>query len=403
MPEAGNEPFSTGRVLPYTRQCLSRQDIEAVVNVLSSPWLTQGPEVARLERAVATYCGAEYAVAVSSGTAALHLACLALDLGPGDRLWTSPLTFVASANCGRYCGATVEFVDIDARHYNLSIAALAAGLERAEQQGTLPKVVVAVHFAGQSVDMMPLQELGCRYGFSVIEDATHALGGRYRGEAVGSCRFSDLAVFSFHPAKAIAGGEGGMIVTNRADLYERLMRLRSHGIVRDRSSMAKTDAPDWYYEQRDLGFNYRLSDLHAALACSQLGRLDEFVVRRRERVQRYQEALADLPLIRPWQSGLDESAWHLYVIQVDEARTRCRRDRLYQALVGAGIMANVHYIPVHLHPYYRAQGWGPGDFPEAESYYRRALTLPLFPAMTDADQNRVIAVLRETLNTTPAA
>lgn len=379
-------------MIPYGRQSISEEDIAAVVDVLRSDWLTQGPAITRFEEAVAGYCGVKHGVAVSNATAGLHLACLALGLGPGDLLWTSPITFVASANCGRYCGADVDFVDIDPRTYNISVTALREKLERAER---LPKVVVAVHFSGQSCEMAEIQALSRQYGFHVIEDAAHAIGAQYRDTQVGSCRYSDITVFSFHPVKVITTGEGGMVMTNSDELRQRLVELRSHGISRDPQRMRGGSEGGWYYQQLDLGYNFRMTDLQAALGWSQLQRLDEFVARRRELAQRYDAALAALPLTRPWQHSDSSSAWHLYVIRLDPPQSR---RQLYDKFIQAGIHVNVHYIPVHLQPYYRDLGFNPGDFPEAERYYSETLTLPLFPALSDSDQQQVIDVLHEALS-----
>jgi UDP-4-amino-4,6-dideoxy-N-acetyl-beta-L-altrosamine transaminase len=383
-------------MIPYGRQDISEEDIQAVAAVLRSDWLTQGPAVERFEQEVARYCGAKYAVAVSSATAALHIACLAAGLKPGDNLWTSPNTFVASANCGLYCGANPGFVDIDPRTYNLSADALEEKLVQAEKQGGLPKIVVPVHFAGQSCEMARIAELGQRYGFAVVEDASHAIGGRYRDTAVGSCAFSDMTVFSFHPVKIITTGEGGMILTNRQELYEKLLRLRSHGITRDPRLMDGAPDGPWYYQQIDLGFNYRITDIQAGLGASQMRRLDEFVARRRYLGERYDALLRDLPLTLPWQHPEANSARHLYVIALKEASGDKRR-QVFDELRAKGIGVNVHYIPVHTQPYYRTLGFLPGDFPEAENYYARAISLPLYPGLSEADQDFVVAALKQVL------
>lgn len=385
-------------MIPYGRQDISAADIAAVVETLQSDWLTQGPAIERFEQAVADYCGARYAVAVCNATAALHLAGLAAGLGPGDMLWTSPNTFVASANCGLYCGATVDFVDIDPASYNLSISALEQKLDSAQRNGKLPKIVIPVHFAGQSCDMDAIAALSRRYGFSVIEDASHAIGGRYRDTIVGSCAFSDMTVFSFHPVKIITTGEGGMILTNREDLYEKLKRLRSHGITRDARFMRGEPDGPWYYQQIDLGFNYRMTDIQAALGTSQLTRLDEFVQRRHELAARYQNLLADLPLTLPWQHPDTRSAYHLYVIRLQLDRISKSHRQVFEELRQAGIGVNLHYIPVHLQPYYHQLGFRPGDFPEAEKYYGEAISLPLYPGLDEADQDNVAAALRNILS-----
>lgn len=387
----------TTQPIPYGRQSISESDIQAVVDVLHSDWLTQGPAVERFEQAVAAYCGAKYAVAVNSATSALHIACLAAGLGEGNTLWTSPNTFVASANCGLYCKADVDFVDINPATYNLSVDDLEEKLMQARGKGTLPKVVIPVHFAGQSCNMERIAALSCEYGFTVIEDASHAIGGKYRDTPVGGCRFSDMTVLSFHPVKIITTGEGGMVLTNRQDLYEHLIRLRSHGITRDPVLMAEESHGPWYYQQIELGFNYRITDIQAALGLSQMQRLDEFVARRHEIAERYNRALADLSLVLPFQHPDSYSAFHLYVIRLRPEKLRKGRREVFECLRQRGILVNVHYIPVHTQPYYRALGFGDGDFPEAEAYYREAITLPLYAGLSVDDQNRVINALREIL------
>lgn len=384
-------------MIPYGRQSLSEADIAAVVEVLRSDWLTQGPAVTRFEEAVAAYCGARHGVAVANATAGLHLACLALGLGPGDLLWTSPITFVASANCGRYCGADVDFVDIDPHSYNMSVVALREKLLHAKAAGRLPKIVVAVHFSGQCCELAEMRELSQQYGFYLIEDAAHAIGASYRGSKIGSGQYSDITVFSFHPVKVITTGEGGMVMTNSKAIQQRLVELRSHGISRDPARMREESEGGWYYQQLDLGYNFRMTDIQAALGWSQLQRLDQFVARRRELAQRYNAALTDLPVVLPWQHSDSHSAWHLYVINLNTLFSPLRRRQLYERLWQAGIGVNVHYIPVHLQPYYRDLGFAAGDFPEAERYYSAALTLPLFPAMSDKEQEQVIELLHKEL------
>jgi UDP-4-amino-4,6-dideoxy-N-acetyl-beta-L-altrosamine transaminase len=379
--------------IPYARQSISDPDIEAVVQILQSDWLTQGPLVERFEKAVAQYCGAHYAVAVNSGTSALHIACLAAGLGPGDTLWTSPNTFVASANCALYCGALVDFIDIDPRTLNLSLSALEDKLKTSKAMGKLPKVLIPVHFAGQSCDMSEISDLAGRFGLTVIEDASHAIGGRYHGSPIGNCAFSDLTVFSFHPVKIITTGEGGMVLTNREDLYRKLIRLRSHGITRDPSLMdGESDGP-WYYQQIELGFNYRMTDMQAALGASQLLRIDEFVQRRHVLANRYGDFLKELPVTLPWQHPDCYSAYHLYVIRLELEKFGKTRRRVFEEMRKAGIHVHVHYIPVHTQPYYRALGFRPGDFPVAERYYEEALTLPMYSALTDEGQDKVIQAL----------
>jgi UDP-4-amino-4,6-dideoxy-N-acetyl-beta-L-altrosamine transaminase len=385
-------------MIPYGRQNLDDQDIEAVVRTLRSDWLTQGPAVGEFERAVSAQTGAAHAVAVNSATSALHLACLALELGPGDRLWTSPNTYVASANCARYCGAQVDFVDIDPRTYNLSTIGLAEKLAQAERLGSLPKVVVPVHFAGQSCDMAEIQGLARRYGFKVIEDASHAIGGSHRGSAIGSCLHSDITVFSFHPVKIITTAEGGMALTNSPELDARLRSLRSHGVTRDPSKMQEVAHGPWYYEQIDLGFNYRMTDMQAALGLSQHRRLEEFVRRRREIARLYDESLAGLPLVLPFQRPDSTSAFHLYVIQIDPNGCDIPRRTLFERLRAADIGVSVHYIPVYTQPYYRRLGFRAGTCPMAESYYSQAISLPMYVGLTDRDIEYVVNTLRKSLS-----
>ncbi|MBD2464244.1 UDP-4-amino-4,6-dideoxy-N-acetyl-beta-L-altrosamine transaminase [Oscillatoria sp. FACHB-1407] len=383
--------------IPYGRQDITQQDIDAVVEVLQSDWITQGPTIDRFEQAVASYCGVRYAVAVANATAALHIACLAAELGTGDALWTSPNTFVASANCGLYCGSNVDFVDIDPHTYNVSVAELERKLQWAERQGCLPKIVIPVHLAGQSCEMEAIASLARQYGFCVIEDASHAIGGRYRQQPIGSCQFSDMAVFSFHPVKIITTGEGGMVLTNRDDLYEKLIRLRTHGITRDPDLMQGDSHGPWYYQQIELGFNYRMTDIQAALGLSQLQRLDEFVQRRRFLADRYNQLLQDLPLTLPWQHPDTESSYHLYVIRLKLDKIEKTHRQIFEALRHYHIGVNLHYIPVHTQPYYQQLGFLWGDFPEAERYYQEAISLPIYYGLTGEDQDRVVAVLREVL------
>jgi UDP-4-amino-4,6-dideoxy-N-acetyl-beta-L-altrosamine transaminase len=383
--------------IPYGRQSISQEDIEAVVEVLQSDWITQGPAIERFENTVAEYCGVKFAIAVSSATAALHLACLALDLKEGDRLWTSPNTFVASANCGRYCGASVDFVDIDSKTFNIDSIELERKLAEADRDGGLPSVLVPVHFAGQSCEMEKIAQLSKQYGFRVIEDASHAIGGRYQNKPIGCCEFSDMAVFSFHPVKIITTGEGGMILTNKEELYEKLIRLRSHGITRNTVLMVSSSDEPWYYQQLELGFNYRITDFQAALGWSQMQRLDDFVKRRHELVERYNVELQDLPLTTPYQHPGTYPSWHLYVIRLQPDRLARSRREVFEALRTTGIGVNVHYIPVHTQPYYQQLGFQEGDFPESERYYQEAISLPLYYDLTKNDQDRVIALLREIL------
>jgi len=381
-------------MIPYGRQDISETDIQAVVDVLRSDFLTQGPAVPAFEKAVADYCGAGHAVTVNSATSALHIACLALGVGKGDIVWTSPITFVASANCALYCGADVDFVDIDPRTYNLSTERLAEKLAQAEKSGRLPKVVIPVHLCGQPCDMAGIHALSQRYGFKIIEDASHAIGGKYKGEPIGNCRYSDITVFSFHPVKIITTGEGGMALTNNENLAKRMQLLRSHGITREAGEM--THAPDgpWYYQQIELGFNYRMTDIQAALGLSQMRRLDEFVAKRHAIAKRYEQLLADLPVITPWQNADSYSGLHLYVIRLRLAEIGKTHRQVFEALRAAGIGVNLHYIPVYRQPYYEDMGFKAGYCPEAERYYAEAISLPMYPNLTEAQQDKVIESLR---------
>ena len=383
--------------IPYGKQNINQQDIDAVIAVLKSDWLTQGPMIERFEQAVAAYCQVSYAVAVSSATAALHLSCLALNLESGDRFWTSPNTFVASANCGLYCGAKVDFVDIDPVTYNLSIDELEKKLILAEKNNYLPKVIIPVHLAGQSCEMDRIYALSKRYGFKIIEDASHAIGGRYKNKFIGCCEFSDLAVFSFHPVKIITTGEGGMILTNQEILYEKLMRLRTNGITSNPELMTKESRGSWYYEQLELGFNYRMTDIQAALGLSQMNRLDEFVERRKFLANRYNELLQDLPLILPWQHPDTDSSWHLYVIRLKLDKINKSHRQVFEELRQAGIGVNLHYIPVHIQPYYQQLGFKEGYFINSESYYQEVFSIPLYYGLEEENQNRVLDSLRECL------
>lgn len=382
-------------MIPYGRQEITESDIEAVVEVLRSDLITQGPVVPQFEKAVAGYCGARRTVAVNSGTSALHLACRVLDIGPGDTVWTSPITFVASANCARYCGADVDFVDIDPATFNLCPKRLAEKLEKAERAGKLPKAVIPVHFAGLPCDLAAIQELAEHYGFAIIEDASHAIGARYRDEPVGNCRYSDITVFSFHPVKIITSAEGGMAVTNRADLAERMERLRSHGITRSSELMTKVPDGPWYYQQIELGYNYRMTELQAALGVSQLQRLDTYVCQRHNVAGFYDTALSGQPLTVQHHPEDTYSAYHLYVIRVSAQDHRS----IFEFLRTSGIGVNLHYIPVHLQPDYQRFGFREGDYPAAESYYSEAITLPLFPSMNDEDKQGVVHAVKEAMTT----
>ncbi len=378
----------------YGRQNVTEQDIKAVEEVLRSDFLTQGPVIERFEQRVANYCGAKYAVAVTNATSALHIACKAAGLARGDTLWTSPITFVASANCGRYCGAQVDFVDIDDVTYNMSVDEL----EKKLMGGEYPKVVVPVHLAGQSCDMEKIYVLSKKYNFTVLEDASHALGATYKDTRVGSCRYSDMTVFSFHPVKIITTGEGGMVLTNNRELYEKLVLYRSHGITRDVRKMTKEADGPWYYQQIELGYNYRMTDIQAALGCSQMERLDTFVARRRQLAQRYDELLADLPIRIPKQSADTNSSWHIYAVRLDKTCTSKSKAEIFEEMKKRGVTLNLHYIPVHLQPYYQALGFQQGDFPASERYYEEAFTLPLYYELKDEQQNQIVRALREVLS-----
>ena len=383
-------------MIAYGRQDITQADIDAVVSVLQSDLLTQGPQVPAFEQAVATHCQLPYAVAVNSATSGLHIACLALGLKPGDRLWTSPITFVASANCALYCGAQVDFVDIDFRTGNMCVADLAERLARAEREGRLPKIVVPVHFGGQPCDMVQIHQLSQRYGFKIIEDASHAIGATYLGEPVGNCHYSDCTVFSFHPVKIVTTAEGGVVTTRSKEVFDKLERLRSHGITRDPAQFVEVSHGPWYYEQVDLGFNYRMTELQAVLGVSQMGRLRNYIRVRTRLAQHYQAALSDLPLTPLRLFSGRTSAWHLYVVRVDESSPLGRQE-LFGLLRAAGIGVNVHYIPVHLQPHYRKLGFTGGDFPAAERFYKHALTLPLHPRLSDADLAHVTGTLQQYL------
>lgn len=408
-------------MIPYGRQAISEADISAVEDVLRSDFLTQGPSVPRFERAVASYCSASHSVAVNSATSALHVACLALDLGPGDWLWTSPNTFVASANCALYCGAKVDFVDIDPSTYNMSVEALELKLVQAASDGRLPKILIPVHFAGQPCEMPAIHKLSQQYGFKIIEDASHAIGASYAKTnpfvdvelhsdgasplgateqfKVGSCIHSDITVFSFHPVKIITSGEGGMALTKCEEIATRMRQLRTHGITNDKNLMyARPEEEIWNYQQVDLGFNYRMTDIQGALGLSQMSRLDEYIARRHEIARRYDADLAKFPVTVPWQSSHVYSSYHLYPICVSQAETKKTQRQIYDALWESGIAANLHYIPVHRQPYYENMGFKKGDFPNSEQFHREVISLPMFPTLTDCEQDAVINALMRSLN-----
>ncbi len=376
-------------MIPYGRQRISAADIDAVTDALQSPLITQGPRVVAFEQAIADYCQAPYGVALSSATAALHVACLALNVGPDDLVWTVPNTFVASANCARYCGATVDFVDIDPRTGNLCVQALATKLELAKQQGQLPKVIIPVHFAGASCDMKAIAALTEPLAIHIIEDASHAIGGRYENLPVGACTYSDFTVFSFHPVKIITTGEGGVLTTRHLALAERAQALRSHGITRDPARMENNTPEPWYYEQQALGFNYRMTDLQAALGLSQLGQLDAFVDIRNELAKRYQAAFNESKVVTLDVAEHVYSSYHLFVIQVPAEL----RLQIFKDLRAVGIGVNVHYIPVHWQPDFRQFGFTRGQFPQSEFYYSQAITLPLYVDLSPSEQKHIIDTL----------
>ncbi len=387
-------------MIPYGRQDINQADIDAVVEVLRSDFLTQGPVVPAFESAVSSYCGAQHGIAFNSATSALHVACLALGVGKGDRVWTTPTTFVASANCALYCGAEVDFVDIDPQSYNLSVERLEEKLAQARKNGSLPKVLIPVHLCGQPCDMAAIHELSRQYGFRIIEDASHAIGGRYRNESIGNGRYSDITVFSFHPVKIITSGEGGMALTNDAHLARRMRLLRSHGITSDAAEMQpRVPEEMWNYQQIDLGYNYRMTDIHAALGLSQMRRLDEFVASRHAIAKRYDRMLSSLPLVTPWQHPDSYSAYHLYVIRLKLGEIRKTHREVYGTLHGADIRVNLHYIPVYRQPYYEQLGFPQGYCPQAEQYHLEAISIPIYSSLTPAQQDSVVAALAKATGT----
>ncbi len=379
--------------IPYGRQNISDADIDAVAEVLRSEFLTQGPCVPKFEELVARTCDVGYAVATNSATSALHLACLALGVGSGDRVWTSAITFVASANCAKYCGASVDFVDIDPATYTMSVSHLEQKLEEASRIGLLPKVVIPVHLAGQSCDMKSISGLASKYGFYVLEDASHAIGASYKGFPVGSCEYSSIAVFSFHPVKIVTTGEGGVATTNDPSLAEKMAMLRSHGIIRDPQKMNERPHGPWYYQQVELGFNYRLTDIAGALGSSQMVNLSRFVEERHEIARRYDDMLEGLPVVTPWQHPEARSSFHLYIIRLDQTVRGFSQKESFERMRANGVSVNLHYMPVYRHPYYASLGYRRGDYPESERYYSEAMSLPIYPGLSEAQQSEVVRVL----------
>lgn len=384
-------------MIPYGKQEINQQDIDSVIDVLTSDFLTQGPQVPAFEKALTEHTGVSHAIAVNSATSALHIACLALGLSEGDWLWTSPVTFVASANCGLYCGAKVDFVDIDPKTYNMCPIKLEEKLIEAHKQNRLPKVIIPVHLCGQPCDMEAIRKLSHKYGFKIIEDASHAIGGKYHNKPVGNCEFSDITIFSFHPVKIVTTAEGGAALTNNTELANKMMLLRSHGITRDNELMTEESHGAWYYQQIDLGFNYRMTELQAALGVSQMQRLEEFVSARHRLAERYNDLLAGLPLELPYQLEGTYSGLHLYVIKLKLQEINYTHKEIFERLRDNGIGVNLHYIPVHTQPYYKSLGFKEGDFPESEKYYKEAISLPMFHRLTDAEQDFVVNTIRDIL------
>lgn len=384
-------------MIPYGKQSISKADIDYVVKVLKSDFLTQGPMVPKFEKKLTNSTKAPYALAINSATSGLHIACLALGVSPGDYVWTSPISFVASSNCALYCGANIDFVDIDPNTFNMSPTRLKEKLLKAKKNGTLPKVVIPVHLTGQSCQMNEIYKLGQEYGFSIIEDASHCIGARYNGKPVGSCEFSDITVFSFHPVKIITTAEGGACLTKCSELASKMTLLRSHGITRSQELMNEESHGGWYYQQIELGFNYRMTELQAALGVSQMDRLESFITRRHQLARRYNTLLSDLPLRLPYQHPDSNSSWHLYVIQPDFDKIKKSHKQIFSDLRKSGLGVNLHYIPIHMQPYYKNLGFNKGDFPKAEEYYNKSISIPLFHSMTNSQQDEVALILRNIL------
>ncbi len=383
--------------IPYGRQHINQDDINSVIEVLKSDFLTQGHIVGKFEQAVCEYCNVKFGVATNSATSALHIACLALNVSVVDYVWTSPITFVASANCAVYCGAKIDFVDIDPKTYNISVSKLEQKLINAKKNNCLPKVVIPVHFSGQPCDMEAIYQLSKEYGFKIIEDASHAIGAKYKGVPVGSCTYSDITVFSFHPVKIITTGEGGMAVTNNIQLFAQMQRLRSHGITRDPSEMSHAPDGPWYYQQIDLGYNYRMSDIHAALGLSQIKRLDEFIERRHQIAKLYNELLKNSNYEIPYQASDSFSSFHLYVIQIKNSKIINHKE-VFENLRMNGILVNLHYIPVYHHPFYKSQGFDPSSFIESENYYLKSISLPIYFDLTDNEIKMIVSKLDSPIN-----
>lgn len=384
-------------MIPYGKQTITQSDIDILIDVLRSDFLTQGPKVPEFETLIKKYCGAKYGVAVNSATSALHIACLAIGLKRNDYLWTTPNTFVASANCGLYCGANIDFVDIDYKTLNMSVEALEKKLIEAKATKKLPKIVIPVHFAGEPCDMKRIHELSLEFGFKIIEDASHAIGAEYLGQKVGGCNYSDITIFSFHPVKIITTAEGGLATTNNENLACKMNLFRSHGITKDPSLFTSVADGSWFYQQVTLGYNYRMTDLHAALGISQMNSLESFIKKRHNMAAKYDEALDDFPVIIPFRNPESRSSLHLYTIQIKSNKIKKNRAEIFDDLRRNDIGVNVHYIPIHTHPYFKSMGFSIGDFPIAENYYKNTITLPLFPSMLDIEQDQVIMVLRKAL------
>tara|TARA_B110000977_G_scaffold201788_1_gene298645 strand:+ start:4659 stop:5819 length:1161 start_codon:yes stop_codon:yes gene_type:complete len=384
-------------MIPYGKQNINQQDIDSVLEVLKSDFLTQGPKVPEFEESLSSHSGAKFAFAVNSATSALHVSCLALGLQEGDWLWTSPITFVASANAGLYCGANIDFVDIDPSTYNMCPQKLEEKLKAAKLKKTLPKILIPVHLAGQSCDMKAIYILCKKYGVKIIEDASHAIGGLYLSEPIGNCKYSDITVYSFHPVKIITTAEGGAVLTNNSKLAKKINLFRSHGITREQELMTEPSHGGWYYQQISLGYNYRMTDIQAALGVSQILRMDKFISKRHIIANRYNSLLKKLPITLPFQLEETYSAMHLYVIRLKLDKISISHRDVFEALRSSGIGVNLHYIPVHLHPFYKSLGFNVGDFPESEKYYSEAVSLPMYPDLSEDQQDKVVSAMTSIL------